>query len=123
MIIGLDPGTRLAGYAVVKEHPVRTDELELVEAGVWKLDTKKSHEERCHDLTTKTYDLLQKHKPEKVGVETPFAARNIQVTIKLSRAGGAIYSACGKAKVPVIVWVCALSKLTVLAVPVVIDKL
>ena len=87
---------------MIDAHPQHPDQILLVESGVWNLNPKRPMEERCHDLVNHVYQLCTKHGAKIVGVEAPFASRNIQVTIKLSRAGGAIYAGCGKAGAEVI---------------------
>lgn len=73
-ILGIDPGLRLTGYALLALNPTQpTAEPELVEAGVIRLDGKQSVEDRLvvlhHDLT----ELIEQLKPTRLAVEQLYA--------------------------------------------------
>lgn len=74
-ILGIDPGLRLTGYGCV-EIPARRGgggTPVLVEAGVFRLNTKASVSERLVELDEDFRGLLGRVKPEVVAVEMLFA--------------------------------------------------
>ena len=76
-ILGIDPGLRITGYGCVD---ARGPDLSLVEAGVFKLGTGRSAgkgaasvSERLVELDRDFRELLDRLRPEVVGVEALFA--------------------------------------------------
>lgn len=85
-ILGIDPGTRNCGYAIIEKNG---KELKLVEAGLIKIKTKLLQEqivEMCEG-----FDLIfKKHTIDEVSVEDMFYAFNPKTVIKLAQFRGAI---------------------------------
>jgi crossover junction endodeoxyribonuclease RuvC len=65
-ILGIDPGLRVCGYAVVDS--VCGDD-KLVEAGVLRIDTKPPLAERLNQIAVDIESILQNFAPEMVAVE------------------------------------------------------
>ncbi|MGE3299610.1 MAG: crossover junction endodeoxyribonuclease RuvC [Arcobacter sp.] len=85
-ILGIDPGTRNCGYAIVEKNG---RELKLIEAGLIKIKTKILQEQIVE--MTEGFDLLfQKHKIDEVSIEDMFYAFNPKTVIKLAQFRGAI---------------------------------
>ncbi len=85
-ILGIDPGTRNCGYAVIEKNG---REIKLLEAGLVKIKTKILQEqivEMCEGLEMifKKYDL------DEVAIEDMFYAFNPKTVIKLAQFRGAI---------------------------------
>lgn len=89
-IIGIDPGTRISGYAVV-ESSVST--LRCVEMGVLMLANIDSLYERMSRLHKKVVYLSQQYPIEHMAVEAPFCGKNPQSALKLGRIQGAAITA------------------------------
>lgn len=70
ILLGIDPGLQVCGYAVVKKELLRCT---LLEAGVFRTDGKASLEERLHQIATDIQTVLSAHKPEVVAVEQLYA--------------------------------------------------
>jgi crossover junction endodeoxyribonuclease RuvC len=66
IILGIDPGLQVCGYAVIKVELLRTV---LLEAGVFRTDSKKELGQRLNQLAGDMREVLEKHKPGVVSVE------------------------------------------------------
>ena len=65
-ILGIDPGLRVCGYAVIE---VGRGDVELVEAGVLRIDEKMAMEKRLGQIADDIKGLLEKFRPEVMAVE------------------------------------------------------
>ena len=85
-ILGIDPGSRNCGYAIVKKTPVKTI---LIEAGLIKIKPNSLQyqiTELCEGL-----DLIFKnHKFDEVAIEDIFFAYNPKTVLKLAQFRGAL---------------------------------
>ena len=85
-ILGIDPGTRNCGYAIIEKNG---REIKLLEAGLIKIKTKILQEQIVE--MTEGFDLLfSKHKIDEVSIEDMFYAFNPKTVIKLAQFRGAI---------------------------------
>ena len=85
-ILGIDPGTKNCGYAVIEK--IGRD-LKLIEAGLIKIKTTVLQEQIVE--MTEGFDLLfSKHKIDEVSIEDMFYAFNPKTVIKLAQFRGAI---------------------------------
>ena len=85
-ILGIDPGTRNCGYAIVEKSG---REIKLIEAGLIKIKTKILQEQIVE--MTEGFDLIfDKHKIDQVSIEDMFYAFNPKTVIKLAQFRGAI---------------------------------
>jgi len=66
IILGIDPGLQVCGYAVIKAELLRTV---LLEAGVFRTDSKKDLGQRLNQLAGDMREVLEKYKPGVVSVE------------------------------------------------------
>ncbi|RDU54831.1 crossover junction endodeoxyribonuclease RuvC [Helicobacter sp. MIT 00-7814] len=85
-ILGIDPGTRNCGYAVLRFEN-RT--LRLLEAGFIKIKTR-ILQEQIVELIEGLEIVLQSHKIDEVAIEDMFYAYNPQSVIKLAQFRGAL---------------------------------
>ena len=85
-ILGIDPGTRNCGYAIVEKNG---NSIKLIEAGLIKIKTKILQEQIVE--MTEGFDLIfAKHKINEVSIEDMFYAFNPKTVIKLAQFRGAI---------------------------------
>lgn len=85
-ILGIDPGTRNCGYAIIEKDGRN---LKLVEAGLIKIKTKILQEQIVE--MTEGFDLIfKKHEIDEVSIEDMFYAFNPKTVIKLAQFRGAI---------------------------------
>ncbi|MCG3659341.1 crossover junction endodeoxyribonuclease RuvC [Aliarcobacter butzleri] len=85
-ILGIDPGTRNCGYAIVQKNG---RDLKLIEAGLIKIKTK-ILQEQIVEMTEGLDLLFKNHKIDQVSIEDMFYAFNPKTVIKLAQFRGAI---------------------------------
>ena len=87
-ILGIDPGLQVCGYAVVEHKLLDT---KLVEAGVFRTDSKAELEERLNQIADDIGQILQTHKPQVVAVEQLYAHyKHPRTAILMGHARGVI---------------------------------
>jgi crossover junction endodeoxyribonuclease RuvC len=94
--LGLDPGTAVTGYGVV-----RSDGPSLVECGVIRTNPRDALPQRLKDIYEGLRDLIGRHAPTALAVEDIFYARNVRTTVVLGHARGVILLAGAQAGIPV----------------------
>lgn len=90
IILGIDPGTAVMGYGLVKEMGSK---MELISLGVVKLDHLDDHPLKLQRIFEKTQALIDEYHPDCMALEAPFYGKNIQVMLKLGRAQGVAMAA------------------------------
>ena len=90
IILGIDPGTAVMGYGLIKEIGTKT---ELISLGVVKMDKIDDHMLKLQRIFEKTLALIDNYKPDCLAIEAPFYGKNIQVMLKLGRAQGVAMAA------------------------------
>ncbi|MEM1127528.1 MAG: crossover junction endodeoxyribonuclease RuvC [Bacteroidota bacterium] len=86
IILGVDPGTRFAGYGVIAVEG-RTERL--VEYGVLDLDVHESHALRLKRIYDRISEVIDRCLPDECALEMPVYGRNPQSMLKLGRAQAA----------------------------------
>jgi crossover junction endodeoxyribonuclease RuvC len=90
IILGIDPGTAVMGYGLVKETGSK---IELINLGVVKMDKIDDHMLKLQRIFEKTVALIDNYHPDCLAIEAPFYGKNIQVMLKLGRAQGVAMAA------------------------------
>ncbi len=90
IILGIDPGTAVMGYGLVKETGPK---MELISLGVIKMGATDDHMLKLQRIFEKTVALIDNYKPDCMAIEAPFYGKNIQVMLKLGRAQGVAMAA------------------------------
>lgn len=88
IVVGIDPGTRTTGYAVLE---CARGQIQVRDLGAWKLV--QEHEAlglRLEMLFEKSRELFRAWNPHWVGLEKAVAFKNISSSLKLSEARGVI---------------------------------
>ncbi len=98
IIIGIDPGTRLMGYGVIRTCGARMETLAL---GVVRMSSIQDHYRRMSHILEKMYELLDEFHPDCMAIEAPFYSKNVQSMLKLGRAQGVAIAAALSRNVPV----------------------
>ena len=65
--LGIDPGTAIVGYGLVREHNDGT--LVAVEYGVIRTPSKKPMPERLAMIYDNLTEIIQEHQPDRAGVD------------------------------------------------------
>ena len=94
IILGLDPGTNLMGFGIIKNSGKK---LEVLQFGVIKMNKEKNHLTKLKIIFESVNKLIDDFKPNEISVESPFFGKNVQSMLKLGRAQGAAMLA-GKIK-------------------------
>jgi crossover junction endodeoxyribonuclease RuvC len=89
-ILGVDPGTTIMGYAIVRSNG---SNLELLVMGVIELKKYKSHYEKLNKIYERVDSIIKEYKPEELAIEAPFFGKNVQSMLKLGRAQGVAMAA------------------------------
>ena len=85
IIMGIDPGTNLLGFGVIR---VEGREVSFVGMGVADMRKEKSHFDKLRKLGDEMRRLLDEYSPDELSIESPFYGKNPQVMLKLGRAQG-----------------------------------
>lgn len=99
LVLGIDPGTAIVGYGLVKEHNDGT--LQAVEYGVIRTPAKTPMPERLNTIYDALTDIATEFKPDRAAVEELFFSRNVTTAITVSQARGVILLALQKAGLPI----------------------
>lgn len=98
VIIGVDPGTCVTGYGVIKSNGHSKNPISY---GCIKPPSALSLSERYHIIFNDMEILLEEFSPDALSVETQFVSKNVQSAIKLGMARGVIVLAATRRGIPV----------------------
>lgn len=98
IILGIDPGTLVLGYGVIKESGSK---MKLETLGVVKMGHLDDHGLKLQRIFKKTLALIEEYNPDCVALEAPFYGKNIQVMLKLGRAQGVAMAAALSRDIPI----------------------
>ncbi|MCS7017766.1 MAG: crossover junction endodeoxyribonuclease RuvC [Cytophagales bacterium] len=99
IIIGLDPGTVVMGYGVVKCIGRR---LEALQMGVIHLNKYTTHAKRLQIIWERVSCLVEQYMPDEMAIEAPFYGKNIQSMLKLGRAQGVAMAVALARGIPIV---------------------
>src|SRR3954468_16285625 len=98
IILGIDPGTAVMGYGLLKETGPK---IELLAMGVVKMPATDDHMLKLQRIFEKTVALIDNYNPDCLAIEAPFYGKNIQVMLKLGRAQGMAIAAALSRDIPI----------------------
>jgi crossover junction endodeoxyribonuclease RuvC len=110
IVLGLDPGTATTGYGVVE---LAASATRLVECGVVRTSSASPLERRLAEIYEAVTDIIARHRPDAIAVESVFVSRNPRSALVLGHARGAALLAAAKAGIPVSEYAPAMVKKTV----------
>ncbi len=90
-ILGIDPGSLLTGFGVIDYHK---SNVIHVDHGVVRV-AGDSLVEKLQCIFSHISDVIEKHQPTEVAIETVFMGKNVDSALKLGQARGAAIVACG----------------------------
>lgn len=98
IILGIDPGTTIMGFGLIKIVGKKMEFLQLNE-----LDLKKhsDHYLKLKLIFERTVELIDTHHPDEIAIEAPFFGKNVQSMLKLGRAQGVAMAAGLSREVPI----------------------
>ncbi|HRI24683.1 MAG TPA: crossover junction endodeoxyribonuclease RuvC [Ferruginibacter sp.] len=90
IILGIDPGTIIMGYGLVK---VQGNHITLLEMGVLQPGKVKDAYKKLQLIYDTVSGLITKYQPDTFAIEAPFFGKNVQSMLKLGRAQGVAIAA------------------------------
>ena len=99
IILGVDPGTQIAGYGLIK---VTAQRIELLQYGVLKLNKYSTHELKLQKIFQRITQLIDEYLPDEMAIEDPFYGKNPQSMLKLGRAQGVAMAAALNRSIPIV---------------------
>lgn len=97
IILGVDPGTSVMGYGIVK---VVQNKLSLLNYGVITLSKYDNHAKRLQVIVNRIDAIIDEYKPDELAIEAPFYGKNVQSMLKLGRAQGAVLGCALRKDIP-----------------------
>jgi crossover junction endodeoxyribonuclease RuvC len=97
LILGIDPGTAITGFGVIRTGSPH----ELVECGVIRTKADRPLPERLREISEGVRELIARHRPDAMAVEDVFYARNVRTTVVLGHARGVVLLAAAQAGVAI----------------------
>ncbi|NOZ56348.1 MAG: crossover junction endodeoxyribonuclease RuvC [Calditrichaeota bacterium] len=92
-VLAIDPGTAVAGYAVLDW---RSGQVEVLSAGVIRLKPRQPLSERLVVLHDRVDELIRTYHPGTLAIEDVFFARNARSVLKLGEARGVVIVAAAR---------------------------
>lgn len=85
VILGIDPGTNVMGYGLIK---VEGKTLEVLEIGAIELQKISDPYAKLQKIYSILTAIVEKYAPDEMALEAPFFGKNVQSMLKLGRAQG-----------------------------------
>lgn len=89
-ILGIDPGSRVMGFALVQYEDRR---MILSRSGVICYDVRKKLLDRLGEIYRKCVSLREEHEPDQIAIESLISVKSISAHSKLAQARGAMIAA------------------------------
>jgi crossover junction endodeoxyribonuclease RuvC len=96
IIIGVDPGSVVVGYSIIEKHKDKT--LEVIDFGCIITDKFFTTGERLKKIHKEVLKLIERHKPDVMGIETLFFFKNLKTVMPVSQTKGVILLAAAEKK-------------------------
>lgn len=93
IILGIDPGLHISGYAIIKKNG---SQIMLIEHGFLKMNPSKALPERLSEFYAYFDHKIKISNISDVSLETPFLGRNAQNFLKLGYLRGILYLLANK---------------------------
>ena len=98
IVMGIDPGTNLMGYGIVK---VEGGESRCLLMGVIRPGKFSDRYAKLRHIFERVTALVEQYSPDEVALEAPFYGNNVQSMLKLGRAQGVAMAAALVRDIPV----------------------
>ena len=98
IILGIDPGTMVMGYGVVKEVGKN---MELLTMGVINLKKLENQALKLKKIFERVLEIINEYHPDELAIEAPFFGKNVQSMLKLGRAQGVAMAAALYRDIPI----------------------
>ena len=98
IILGIDPGTTIMGYGLIK---VLNNEMSLLLLSELKLNKLNNHYLKLNNIFNRTLEIIDNYNPDEIAIEAPFFGKNVQSMLKLGRAQGVAMAAGLSRQIPI----------------------
>ncbi|WP_400191432.1 crossover junction endodeoxyribonuclease RuvC [Hymenobacter sp. B81] len=98
LIMGVDPGTQIMGYAIIEVTGQRVQVLRYDVINLKSLGT--NHAVKLKKIFDRMIELIEEFLPDELAIEAPFYGTNVQSMLKLGRAQGVAIAACLSRQIP-----------------------
>ena len=98
IIMGIDPGTNLMGYALLS---VCGNKAEMIAFGVIRLGRYPTHYLKLGKIYERVSGIINEYHPDELAIEAPFFGKNVQSMLKLGRAQGVAICAAIQHEIPI----------------------
>ena len=98
IILGIDPGTNLMGYGVLKVCGTKAEAIAL---GVIDLRKFADGYLKLGHIYERVTGIIASYLPDELAIEAPFFGKNVQSMLKLGRAQGVAIAAAIQREVPI----------------------
>ena len=98
IILGIDPGTTIMGFGLIKVTGKSMQFIQLNELDLKKYD---DHYLKLKLIFERTIELIETHHPDEIAIEAPFFGKNVQSMLKLGRAQGVAMAAGLSREIPI----------------------
>lgn len=98
IILGIDPGSRITGYGVIKEY---NRKIEYIDSGCIRTTPENDLSERLLQIYNGICHLMDQHAPKEVAIEQVFMHQNPNSALKLGHARGVAMVAAASHRVKV----------------------
>ena len=98
IILGIDPGTTIMGFGIIK---VVSKNMELIQLDELFLKKYEDHYLKLKLIFERTIQLIDSYHPDEIAIEAPFFGKNVQSMLKLGRAQGVAMAAGLYREIPI----------------------
>jgi len=98
IILGIDPGTTIMGFGLIK---VVDKKMEFLQMNELLLQKYKDPYVKLKLIFERTISLIDTYHPDEIAIEAPFFGKNVQSMLKLGRAQGVAMAAGLSRQIPI----------------------
>ena len=98
IILGIDPGTTIMGYGLIK---VLNNEMSFILLNELNLKKLSDHYLKLNHIFNRTVEIIDNYNPDEIAIEAPFFGKNVQSMLKLGRAQGVAMAAGLSRQIPI----------------------
>ena len=98
LILGIDPGTTVMGYALLKTAGSKAEVIHFDVLDMHKTD---DHYAKLQQIFFKVQELIDAYQPTELAIETQFVDKNVQTMLKLAHGQGVAIAAALSRDLPI----------------------
>jgi len=98
IILGIDPGTTIMGFGIIKVINKQMHFVQMNELMLKKYDDPYT---KLKLIFERTLELIDTYHPDEIAIEAPFYGKNVQSMLKLGRAQGVAMAAGLSREIPI----------------------